>query len=158
MRWQQQCGCRRRCVKQCMGRLWQFRCNRFVLRTYRHHPVARFPWRRGGWQSEHGQRRGNLGGSSLVDLPHQWAPLEMWSNLAIHHHCSAPMGVAGERAQGFWSGARGGGEKVSIVMVMDRVARLTTIFWCVMFNALFLHEKVCSVKNNGGGGMILMCF
>ena len=56
---------------------------------------------------------------------HRW---ETWPNSAIHHHCSAPMGVAGERAQGFWSGARGGGEKVSIVMVMDRVARLTTIF------------------------------
>ena len=71
----QQCGCRQQCVKQCMGRLWQFRCNGFVLRTYWHHPVARFPRRRGRRQSEHGQRRGNLGGSPLVDLPHQWAPL-----------------------------------------------------------------------------------
>ena len=28
-----------------------------------------------------------------------------------HLHCCAPMGVGGEGAQGFWSGARGGGEK-----------------------------------------------
>ena len=34
-----------------------------------------------------------------------------------HHHCCARMGVVGEGAQGFWSGARGGGEKVSTMLV-----------------------------------------
>jgi hypothetical protein len=35
-----------------------------------------------------------------------------------HHHYCTRMGVVGEGAQGIWSGARGGGEKVSMVMVM----------------------------------------
>jgi hypothetical protein len=34
-----------------------------------------------------------------------------------HHHCCTCMGVFGEGAQGFWSGARGGGEKVSTMLV-----------------------------------------
>jgi len=34
-----------------------------------------------------------------------------------HHHYCARMGVIGEGAQGFWSGARGGGEKVSTMLV-----------------------------------------
>jgi len=34
-----------------------------------------------------------------------------------HRHCCALMGVVGEGAQGFWSGARGGGEKVSTMLV-----------------------------------------
>ena len=34
-----------------------------------------------------------------------------------HHHCCALMGVVGEGVQGFWSGARGGGEKVSTMLV-----------------------------------------
>ena len=34
-----------------------------------------------------------------------------------HHQDVACMGVVGEGAQGFWSGARGGGEKVCMVMV-----------------------------------------
>ena len=34
-----------------------------------------------------------------------------------HRHCGALMGVVGEGAQGFWLGARGGGEKVSITLV-----------------------------------------
>jgi hypothetical protein len=34
-----------------------------------------------------------------------------------HHHYCACMGVIGEGAQGFWSGARGGGEKVSTMLV-----------------------------------------
>ena len=33
-----------------------------------------------------------------------------------HHYC-ARVGVVGEGAQGFWWGARGGGEKVSTMMV-----------------------------------------
>ena len=37
----------------------------------------------------------------------------------FRRHYSAPMGgVVGERVQGFWSGARGGGEKVFMVMVV----------------------------------------
>ena len=34
-----------------------------------------------------------------------------------HRHVVARMGVVGEGAQGFWSGARGGGEKVSTMLV-----------------------------------------
>jgi len=35
-----------------------------------------------------------------------------------HRHVVARMGVFGEGAQGFWSGARGGGEKMSITLVL----------------------------------------
>ena len=35
-----------------------------------------------------------------------------------HHHYCARMGVVGEGGQGFWLGARGGREKVSMVMVV----------------------------------------
>jgi hypothetical protein len=38
--------------------------------------------------------------------------------LQCHHNGDACMGAVGERAQGFWSGARGGGEKVSMPMVL----------------------------------------
>jgi hypothetical protein len=34
-----------------------------------------------------------------------------------HHHYCAPLGVVGEGGQGFWSGAKGGGEKVSTMLV-----------------------------------------
>jgi len=34
-----------------------------------------------------------------------------------HRHYCARMGVVGEGAQGFWSGVRGGGEKVSTMLV-----------------------------------------
>ena len=34
-----------------------------------------------------------------------------------HHHYCACMAVVSEREQGFWSGARGGGEKVSTMLV-----------------------------------------
>ena len=36
----------------------------------------------------------------------------------FHRHYCARMGVVGEGAQGFWSGARGGGEKVSTMLVL----------------------------------------
>ena len=39
----------------------------------------------------------------------------MWCS---HHHYCTCMGVVGEGAQGIWSGARGRGEKVSMVMGM----------------------------------------
>ena len=35
-----------------------------------------------------------------------------------YHHCCACMGIVSEGAQGFWSGARGGGEKVSTMLVL----------------------------------------
>ena len=35
-----------------------------------------------------------------------------------HRHYCARMGVVGEGAQGFWSGARGGGEKVFTMLVL----------------------------------------
>ena len=59
-----------------MGHLRQFQCNRSVLWTYWHHPVARgLPRLRRGRQTEHGQRGGDLGGSMLVNFLRRWAPL-----------------------------------------------------------------------------------
>jgi hypothetical protein len=65
---QQRCGCMQRCLQPRMGSLRWFRCNRIVLRIYWHRPVAWFPRRRLGRQSKYGRRRGNLGGSTMVDL------------------------------------------------------------------------------------------
>ena len=59
-----------------------------------------------------------------------------------HRHYGTFMGVVGEGAQGFWSGARGGGG-ISVHNVgVDRDTGLTLIFQCGMFDALFLLEKV----------------
>ena len=71
------CGWRRRCLQPRIGRLRQFRHNRFVLWTYWHCPVAPFPWWQQGRQSEHGRRGGNLGSSRMFCLLSQWAPLEV---------------------------------------------------------------------------------
>ena len=45
-----------------------------------------------------------------------------------HHHYCARMGVVGEGAQGFWSGARGGGRKSVHNVGADRDGGLTLIF------------------------------
>jgi hypothetical protein len=44
-----------------VDRLRPFECNRFVLWTYWHCPVAWFWWRQRGRQSENGQGGGNFG-------------------------------------------------------------------------------------------------
>ncbi len=61
-------GCRQRCPQLRIGCLRQLQCNRFVLWTYWHCPVARFPWRRLGRQSKCGQCRGDLGRLTMVVL------------------------------------------------------------------------------------------
>ena len=38
--------------------------------------------------------------------------------ITINFHYCTCMGVVGEGSQGFWSGARGGGEKVSTMLVL----------------------------------------
>ena len=40
------------------------------------------------------------------------------------HYC-ARVGVVGEGAQGFWSGARGGGEKASTMLVLVSIGTMT---------------------------------
>jgi hypothetical protein len=65
---QQWCGCRWRCPQPRMDCLRRFWCNSSVLWTYCHSPVARFPRRRLGRQSKYERRRGDLGGSTTVDL------------------------------------------------------------------------------------------
>ena len=57
------------------------------------------------------------------------------------HYC-ARMGVVGEGAQGFWSGAKGGGRKSVHNVGVDRDGGLTLTFRCGLFDALFLREKV----------------
>ena len=57
-----------------------------------------------------------LGGSTTVALLNRCAPWERWPNF---------VGVVGERAQGFWSEARGGGAgEVSMPMVVIGSLRL----------------------------------
>jgi hypothetical protein len=73
---QQGCGCRQQCPELRMGRLWQLQRNRFLLWTYWHCTVARFLRRWLRRQSTYGRRGGDLWGSTMVDLLHQWAPLE----------------------------------------------------------------------------------
>jgi hypothetical protein len=51
-----------------MGHLRRFQCNKFVIWTYWHRPVALFPWRQQGRQSKHGQHGGNFGFPSMVVL------------------------------------------------------------------------------------------
>ena len=53
--------------------------------------------------------RRQFGGSATVDLyvdGHRWT---RWSNSALPPPRVTCMGIFGEGAQGFWSGARGGG-------------------------------------------------
>ena len=67
-----------------------------------------------------------------------------------HHYC-ALMGVVGEGAQGFLSGARGGGEKVSI-----------TLESIGMMGSPELFEVGCSMPyfslKKFRGGMMLVCY
>jgi len=51
------------------------------------------------------------------------------------------MDVVGEGAQGFWSGARGGGEKVSTMLVLIGMMG-SQGFLCGTFDALFIDEDV----------------
>ncbi len=140
------CSCRQWSLQPRMDRLWWFRCNRSMLWTYWHRPVARFPRWRWVRQSKNGQCRGNLRGLTTVDLLHcrylQSAHFARWPNSAI-----LPPRV---RSQGCcrWGGARGfgceweGGRKSFHGGGYNRVTGLTTFFWCVTFDALFLFEKV----------------
>jgi len=75
MCWWRLCDCRWQCMQPCMGCLWQFQINRFVLWSYWHCPVVRFPWQQQGSQSEHGRCFGNLGGLPKVDWMRWWAQL-----------------------------------------------------------------------------------
>ena len=57
-----------------------------------------------------------------------------------HRHCCARMGVVGEGAQGFWSGARGGGEKVSITLVLIGTMGSPEFFDVGCLTPYFLHD------------------
>jgi hypothetical protein len=111
--------CRRRCLQPRMSRLRWFRRKRFILWTYWRRPVARFPRRRRGRQSEHGQRGGHLGGSTTVDLLRRWAPLDAATKLGDAAAGSAPPCVLSLRGRGGGgSGGRGGVVKVSRLIVI----------------------------------------
>ncbi len=143
---QRQCSCRQRSLQRCMDRLRRFRCNRSVLWTYWHRPVAWFPLWRWVRQSKYGRRGGNLGRSTTVDLLHcrysQRAPFACWLNLVIlPPPCTSHGCYRWEGAWGF-SCKQEGGRKIVHGGGYDRVTRLTTIFWCVTFDTLFVGEKV----------------
>ena len=53
----------------------------------------------------------------------------------FHHHGCTCIGVVSERAQGFWSGARGGGEKSVHANGGDRVTRVVASQQCWFFDA-----------------------
>ena len=65
------------------------------------------------------------------------------------HRCSR-MGVVGEGAQGFWSGARGGGEKVSTMLVLIGTMGGPEFFDVGHLTPYFSMKKY-------GGGMMLVC-
>ena len=68
-----------------------------------------------------------------------------------HRHCCARMGVVGERAQGFWSGAREGGEKVSTMLVKIGTMGSPDFFDVGCSTPYFSMKKY-------GGGMMLVCY
>jgi hypothetical protein len=68
-------------------------------------------------------------------------------------HVVARMGVVGEGAQGFWSRARGGGEKVSTMLVSIGMMCIPEFFHVGRMTPYF------SMKKYGNGrGMMLVCY
>ena len=111
--------CRRRCLQPRMSRLRRFRRKRFILWTYWRRPVARFPRRRRGRQSEHGRRRGNLGLASMVDFACFGALSRAATKLGDAAAGTAPPCVLSLRGRGGGgSGGRGGVVKVSRLIVI----------------------------------------
>jgi hypothetical protein len=68
-----------------------------------------------------------------------------------HHHYCARMGVAGEGTQGFWSGARGGGDKVSTMLVSIGMVGSPELFDVGFLTPYFSVKKY-------GGDMMLLCY
>ena len=68
-----------------------------------------------------------------------------------HRHGCAPMGVVGERVQGIWSGARGGGEKVSTMLVSIGTMGSPEFFDVRCSTPYFSVKKY-------GGGMMVVCY
>ena len=111
--------CRRRCLQPRMSRLRRFRRKRFILWTYWRRPVARFPRRQRGRQSEHGRRQGDLGLASTVDFACFGALSRAATKLGDAAAGSAPQGVLSLRGRGGGgSGGRGGVKKVSRLIVI----------------------------------------
>ena len=68
-----------------------------------------------------------------------------------HRHYCARMGVVGEGAQRFWSGARGGGEKVSTMLVLIGTMGGPELFDVGCSTHYFSVKKY-------GGGMMVVCY
>jgi hypothetical protein len=135
LRRRRQWGCRRQCPQPRMGRLRRFRSNRSVLWTYWHRPVARLPRRRWGRQSEHGRRgaRRPFGGDWQRSIccfdGHRWT---RWPNSWV-------LSVRGRKD--FGREQEWGRKSVHNVGV-NRDGGLTLDFWCGLFDAFVLREKV----------------
>ena len=111
--------CRRRCLQPRMSRLRRFQRKRFILWTYWRRPVARFPRRQRGRQSEHGRRRGDLGLASTVDFACFGALSRAATKLGDAAAGSAPPCVLSLRGRGGGGrGGRGGVVKVSRLIVI----------------------------------------
>jgi hypothetical protein len=111
--------CRRRYLQPGMSRLRRFRRKRFILWTYWRRPVARFPRRRRGRQSEHGRRRGDLGLASTVNFACLVSLLRAATKLGNAAAGSAPPCELSLRGRGGGgSGVRGGVVKVSRLIVI----------------------------------------
>ena len=69
----------------------------------------------GGVEAIWGDRRQTIFRVANIGNVRVASASQIWHSHHQHHAC---MGVVGEGAQGFWLGARGGGEKVSMVVVL----------------------------------------
>ncbi len=93
-----------------------------------------------------------MAGSTKVDFLRRWAPLDAMAKFGTPTITIALAWVFfGEGTQGFWSGARGGGEKVSTMLVsIGMVGGLTPIFDVGCSTPYFSMKKYW-------GGMMLVC-
>jgi hypothetical protein len=120
--------------------------------TYWNHPVAWFPRRRRGRQLEHGQQGGNFGFALMVFLLCFWALLGAATKFEDATAGRIPVCVLSVKGcKGVGRERDGGGEKVSMPMVVIGTLGLPQFFRCVMSNALFLRAKVL-------GGHAVICY
>jgi hypothetical protein len=98
--------------------LWPLWCNRFVLWTYWHRPVARFRRQQRGRQSENGWGGGNFGLASMVILLCQWELLGVvakFGNATSERTPSRVLSLRGAGVEG--SGGTRGIRKVSRLII-----------------------------------------
>ena len=141
MRWRWRCGCRWQCPQPRVGRLWQFRCTRFVLWAYWNRLVARSHGGGGEGSWNMGSAEAIWGGRRRLICCIGGRCWERWPNPALPPPLCRLHGCCQWEGARVLVGSERGGRKSVHGDGGDRVTGLTPIFWCGMFNALFLHAK-----------------